>query len=44
MVAGQTGGTLMREGIDGLGYGEDGVTRFLWAAAATHPWAFGSYV
>jgi len=43
-VAGQTGGTLMREGIDGLGYGEDGVTRFLWAAAATHPWAFGSYV
>jgi len=43
-VAGQTGGTLMREGIDGLGYGEDGVTRFLWAAAGTHPWAFGSYV
>ena len=43
-VAGQTGGTLMREGIDGLGYGEDGVTRFLWVAAATHPWAFGSYV
>lgn len=43
-VAGQTGGTLMREGIDGLGYGEDGVTRFLWAAAATHPWGFGSYV
>ena len=43
-VAGQTGGTLMREGIDGLGYGEDGVTRFLWAGAAAHPWAFGSYV
>ena len=43
-VAGQTGGTLMREGIDGLGYGEDGVTRFLWAVAGTHPWAFGSYV
>ena len=43
-VAGQTGGTLMREGIDGLGYGEDGITRFLWAAAGTHPWAFGSYV
>ena len=43
-VAGQTGGSLMREGIDGLGYGEDGVTRFFWAAAATHPWAFGSYM
>jgi acyl-CoA thioesterase FadM len=43
-VAGQSGGVLMREGIDGLAYGEDAVTRFLWAAASSHPWAFGSYL
>lgn len=43
-VAGQAEGSLLREGIDGLGYGEDGITRFLWAGAAEHPWAFGAYI
>ena len=43
-VAGQNGIVPMRQGIDGLSYGEDGVTRFLWAVAAAHPWAFGAYV
>jgi acyl-CoA thioesterase FadM len=43
-VAGQSGVVPMREGIDGLRYGEDGITRFLWAVAANHPWAFGAYV
>jgi len=43
-VAGQNGMVPMRPGIDGLSYGEDGVTRFLWAVAAVHPWAFGAYV
>jgi acyl-CoA thioesterase FadM len=43
-VGGQPGAGLMREGIDGLSYGEDAVTRFFWAAASAHPWAFGSYL
>ncbi len=43
-VGGQPGAALMREGIDGLSYGEDAVTRFFWAAASAHPWAFGSYL
>ena len=43
-VAGQTGGAPMRQGIDGLAYGEDGIVRFFWAAASAHPWAFGSYM
>jgi len=43
-VAGQSGMVPMRQGIDGLYYGEDGITRFLWAVAGTHPWAFGAYV
>jgi acyl-CoA thioesterase FadM len=42
-VAGQTGGPLMREGIDGLAYGEDAVTRYLWGVASIHPLAFASY-
>ena len=44
LVGGQPGAGLMREGIDGLSYGEDAVTRFFWAAASAHPWAFGSYL
>ena len=43
-VAGQSGVVPMRQGIDGLAYGEDGITRFLWGVAAAHPWAFGAYV
>ncbi len=43
-VGGQPGAALMREGIDGLSYGEDAVTHFFWAAASAHPWAFGSYL
>ena len=43
-VAGQLGGVSMREGIDGLAYGQDEITRFLWDVAALHPWAFGAYV
>ena len=43
-VGGQPGAGLMREGIDGLSYGEDAVTRFFWAAASAHQWAFGSYL
>ena len=43
-VGGQSGAVLMREGIDGLFYGEDAVIRFFWATASTYPWAFGSYL
>jgi len=43
-VAGQLGGASMRQGIDGLAYGQDEITRFLWGVAALHPWAFGAYV
>jgi len=43
-VAGQLGTAPMHQGIDGLAYGQDGVTRFLWGVASLHPWAFGAYV
>ena len=43
-VAGQLGAAPMHQGIDGLAYGQDGVTKFLWGVAALHPWAFGAYV
>ena len=43
-VAGQSGAVAMRQGIDGLAYGQDSVTRFLWGLVALHPWAFGAYV
>ena len=43
-VAGQLGAAPMHVGIDGLAYGQDGITKFLWGMAALHPWAFGAYV
>ncbi|NBR46654.1 MAG: hypothetical protein EBT68_06035 [Verrucomicrobia bacterium] len=43
-VSGQLGAAPMRQGIDGLAYGQDGVTRFFWGVASLHPWAFGAYV
>jgi len=43
-VAGQLGAAPMHLGIDGLAYGQDGITKFLWGVAALHPWAFGAYM
>ena len=43
-VAGQLGTAPMHQGIDGLAYGQDGITKFLWGLASMHPWAFGAYV
>jgi len=43
-LAGQLGAAPMHLGIDGLAYGQDGITKFLWGVAALHPWAFGAYM